>query len=122
MTRREEEKRRIEKERKRKEAQEEREFMATWGEAVELLMKMPTRTTAAGAGGGVGATSMASQSEGLLATLPKRRPWMEDMKETQYDFSRWQEEKEEEDYERVAEAQGDAVAGGECRRALGLPG
>ena len=57
---------------------------------------------------------MASQTEGLLATLPKRRPWMEDMKETQYDFSRWQEEKEEEDYERVAEAQGDAVAGGDA--------
>ena len=114
--RREEEQRRIEKERKRKEAQEEREFMATWGEAAELLKKMPTRTTVAGAGGGAGATSMASQSEGLLATLPKRRPWMEDMKETQYDFSRWQEEKvgEEEDYERVAEAQGDAVAGGDA--------
>ena len=112
--RREEEQRRIEEERKRKEAQDEREFMATWGEAVELLIKMPNRTTVAGAGGGAGATSMASQSGGLLAPLPKRRPWMEDMKESQYNFSRWQEEKEEEGYERVAEAQGDAVAGGDA--------
>ena len=111
--RREAERRRIEEERRRKEAQEKSEFMATWGEAVELLKNMPTRTAVERAGGGAGAASLVSQSEGQIAPLPRRRPWMEDMKETQYDFSRLQEDKEEDDYERVIEAQDDALAGGD---------